>query len=116
LPVIRIRGRQSGKITLDNGAVISQFCPFDFKEMRNLRAIRVLVGHGDSATVAIVETMQDGCDRASIVARLREIGFEQVSFVVKKSLTELRNHWGKFQTVTDLRIETASASMSTRSL
>jgi hypothetical protein len=115
LPVIRVRGRKSGKITLDNGAVISQFCPFDFKEMRNVRAIRVLVGHGDSATVAIVETMQDGCDRASIAARLREIGFEQVSFVVKESIAELRNHWGKFQTVTDLRTETASEVMSTES-
>jgi len=83
--------------------------------MINLRAIRVLVKHGDSATVVIVESMQDGCDRVSIAARLHEIGFEQVSFVVKKSITELRNHWGKFQTVTDLRTETASEAVSTGS-
>ena len=115
LPVMRIRGRKSGKITLNNGAVISQLCPFDSQEMINLRAIRVLVKHGDSATVVIVESMQDGCDRVSIAARLHEIGFEQVSFVVKKSITELRNHWGKFQTVTDLRTETASEAVSTGS-
>lgn len=115
LPVVRIRGRQSGKITLDNGAVISQLCPFDSNEMRNVRAIRVLVGRRDSATVVVVESLQNGCDRTSIAARLHKIGFEQVSFIVKKSIAELRNHWGKFQTVTDIRTESTSAAMLTES-
>lgn len=115
LPVVRIRGRKSGRITLDNGAVISQLCPFDFNEMRNVRAIRVLVGHKDSATVVVVESIQNGCDRASIAARLYTIGFEQVSFVIKNSIADVRNHWGKFQTVTDIRTESSSPATLTES-
>lgn len=103
LPTMHLRGRVSGKIVLDNGAVISALCPFDSETMENVRAVRVLVGSNNSADVILVEQAAGGCRQSRMENCLLALGFERVNFSFKRSVSELRLEKAKFQTVVDNR-------------
>jgi hypothetical protein len=102
-PTVKIAGRTSGVIVLDNGSVVPTFCPFTSGQMTNLRGVRVLVEAGNKATVLLVEHQAGRTNRVELEECLRQAGFEKIEFSTRKSVTALRSGQGKFRTVIDTR-------------
>jgi hypothetical protein len=103
LPILQVRGRISGTIQLDTGAVVSTFCPFSSAEMKGLSAVRVEVETGDVARLRIVRSGVGEPCLDALERRLLAMGFRAVRIDEARRMALVRSRRGKYQAVIDVR-------------
>lgn len=90
-PIVKVNGRASGNIILENGKKIPHLGPFSPSSMKGIVGVRILIERNNKATVMYVPIEEDKINFDHITSELEQFGFNEVVFQKKHSLLELRH-------------------------
>jgi len=103
---VKIKGRVSGFLTLDDGKRISTFNPLDSNDMFGLSSFKIYVLKNNVAYFQYVEDEFNSFrleNKEAISGKLKSIGFKIINFEKVSSINDLREESLKFRVIVDKR-------------